>query len=278
MTQITLSQPSTLVYNWVESDNRCLHTLWVQVDTYIITEEVLAWVDGESLQSAIDGGELPAGTQPNWFHVLLVDEKGAVDSVLMGHETCGGSSATGPVERFIEHQIQEKLERLRKSGRPSAYPLQQITIKSLSTDSATPLRYRAEACLNGVLLNPVLPASVGEKETGLTLREQMRWLNRPYIISNESEAESIFDVFCFDDSAIGSVPSRWGRVDTLEAALEIIRCKTNSLDPLRELYELQKLEVLLLSFRDDLTIFKENLLSDEPLPRTFDDDGQEECP
>lgn len=268
MKEVTLSQPSTLIFDWFESDNRQIHTLWVQVDfCQIFPDESIAWIDGNALQEAIAAGELPHGTSPNWFHVLLEEDEGTIGSIFKSNELVGSAITGGPVQRFVDHQLQLKLDSLRQRGKPPKASLKKFKLNSVSPLDSTPLWFRAEACHEGILINPILPASFEDQEPDeLTLVEKKYWWNRPFIHAREPEVgiESYdsyasrtitvggqpmtshewadnqasiranwmkrfpsglaFDVRCLDGRT-GNTPTWWGDADSLEAALEIVRCK-----------------------------------------------------
>ncbi|MCC5902680.1 MAG: hypothetical protein JJT87_12250 [Halomonas sp.] len=214
MREITLSQPSTVCYDWFESDNRQVHKLWVQVDSYNISDEYIAWVDGDALREAIEFGELPHGTEPNWFHVHLDDDEETIAGILKSIETNDpdiSDSPLRPLQRLIEHQVWLKLFALRQSGQPPAKPLKKIKLDPVAPDPTlhTPQWFRAEECHDGVLMNPILPSIFeGDQEPHeLTLVEKSHWWNRPYIVTRQLEVgiES-YDGYASRALAVGVQP------------------------------------------------------------------------
>lgn len=212
MREITLSQPSTVFYDWFESDNRQIHKLWVQVDYCRISpDEYIAWVDGHALREAIEFGELTHGTAPNWFHVHLEDDEETIAGILKSIDTNEPDVSGSPLQRLIEQQVWLKLNALRKSGTPPTTPLKRIKLDpvSVSTPDPAPHWFRAEDCHDGVLLNPVLPSifEEGQEPHELTLVEKSHWWNRPYIVTRELEVgiES-YDGYASRVLAVGSQP------------------------------------------------------------------------
>ncbi len=263
MKQITLSVPSTITYGWWEADNRQFHQLWVHVDNCVIElpDSFVAWVDGVDLELSKTLGEVPHDARPNWYPVMIEDDRGTIATIVAEHDA--RDTEVGPLEAFVRHEVDSKLESLQQLGPPPTVPL-----KWFKHGDESGLFYRAEACYDGVLVNPILPYCFEEPglTTELTENERLLWWNTPFIRSRrlefgiedyecylrrteavggtpmtaqewEDNQQSIrkkwlerfpsgeaFDVRCFDGRT-GNTPTWWGDADSLGGALEIAHRK-----------------------------------------------------
>lgn len=199
-----LQAASTVIYGFVEADDRRSHELWVVVDNQKI-EYVpsVMWVDGDDLDHAKEFFYVPEDTAPDWFiahhsdgdpiEIALEDTQDIDDPSLM------------PLEAFIQQVLFNQRERLRVSGPPRVnHPLKRFHRPEVPKR----LSFRAEDFLSGVLINPVPPSCFDNLHaTGNYYLQEVSpdpdpstlrlWLNQPYIrIRRALTGKDVFDVFC----------------------------------------------------------------------------------
>lgn len=199
-----LQAASTVVYGFVEADDRRSHELWVVVDNQTIEcVPSIVWVDGDDLDHAKKFGEVPENTAPDWF----IAYHGDGDPIEIASEDSQDidDPSLMPLEAFIQRVLFNQRERLRVSGPPRVnHPLKRFRMP----DFPEGLFFRAEDYLAGVLINPVPPSCFDNLyATGNCYWQEVSpdpdpsirrlWLNQPYIrIRRVLTGKDVFDVFC----------------------------------------------------------------------------------
>ncbi|TVM06292.1 MAG: hypothetical protein FMJ08_06340 [Halomonas sp.] len=205
-----LQAASTVVYGFVEADDRLSHELWVVVDNQTIEcVPSVVWVDGDDLDHAKEFFYVPEGTAPDWF-IAYQSDGDPIEIALEDSQDIDDPSLT-PLEAFIQRVLFNQRERLRVSGPPRVnHPLKRFHRPEVPKR----LSFRAEDYLAGVLINPVPPSCFDNLyATGNCYWQEVSpdpdpsilrlWLNQPYIrIRRALKGTDVFDVFCLVEKPV----------------------------------------------------------------------------
>ena len=215
MKTVQLNTPSSVYIQWAEADDRRRHYLSLFIDGWPVAfSYCIAWLEGESLEEAIDLEQLESGSSAGWY---VLDDCGDVHSA----QALKSLEGSGPLDRLAFQELRAKLHVLSDIGEPPSKPLQEFYLAGELYQGKH--RFRAEDCCGGVLINPVLPDAFDDTPNDARHQSDIEdWWGRPFIVTHTLEQRledySDYEARCRRD---GWKPSR--TADEWEAQQENIR-------------------------------------------------------